>query len=60
MVDYDDDKNLTVAISSAVARGIMEELIGSDLDCKGELEPQVETMLQTLDKKGAALERRLP
>jgi len=52
VVDYDDDKNLTVAISSAVARGIMEELIGSDLDCKGDLDPEVETMLQTLDKKG--------
>jgi len=51
-VDLDDDDNLSIAISSAVARGVMEDLVGSQLDCDGDLDPDLEKLLSTLDKGG--------
>jgi hypothetical protein len=52
-VDFDDDDNLTVAISAAVAQGVMEDLVGSHLDCTGELDPDVDELLRTLEKGGS-------
>ena len=47
-----DDENLTVAVSTILAREVVDGFVGSHLDCKGELDPEVETMLQILDKRG--------
>ncbi|MFV2071938.1 MAG: hypothetical protein ACC742_04705 [Thermoanaerobaculales bacterium] len=51
-IDLDDDANFTVAVSTILAREVVDGLVGSHLDCKGELDPEVETMLQILDKRG--------
>jgi hypothetical protein len=52
-VDVDDQENLSIAISSAVARGVMEDLVGSHLDCEGDVDPDVEKLLSTLDRGGS-------
>jgi len=51
-IDFDDDENLTIAVSTILAREVIDGFVGSHLDCKGELDPEVETMLQTLDRQG--------
>ncbi len=47
-----DDQEIRVAVSAVVARGLMEELIGSDLDCHGEIDTGMRTLLQKLDQGG--------
>ena len=47
-----DDNEIRVAVSAAVARGLMEELIGSDLDCQGEIDNGMERLLRELDQGG--------
>ena len=47
-----DDNEIRVAVSAEVARGLMEELIGSDLDCQGEIDTGMEKLLRELDHGG--------
>ena len=47
-----NDQEIRVAVSAAVARGLMEELIGSDLDCQGEIDTGMERLLRELDQGG--------
>ena len=47
-----NDQEIRVAVSAAVARGLMEELIGSDLDCQGEIDTGMEKLLRELDQGG--------
>jgi hypothetical protein len=47
-----DDNEIRVAVSAEVARGLMEELIGSDLDCQGEIDSGMEKLLLKLDQGG--------
>ena len=47
-----DDNEIRVAVSAEVARGLMEELIGSDLDCQGEIDTGMEKLLRKLDHGG--------
>ena len=47
-----NDQEIRVAVSAAVARGLMEELIGSDLDCQGEIDTGMRRLLQELDQDG--------
>ena len=51
VVDLDED-NFSIAISSAAARGVIEDLVGSQLDCKGEVDSDVEALLRTLANGG--------
>ncbi len=48
-----DEGNLTVAISAATARAVVEELIGGDLDCQADTDGEMESLLRTLDRGGA-------
>ena len=50
-IDFDDNE-IRVAVSAEVARGLMEELIGSDLDCQGEIDTGMEKLLRELDHGG--------
>ena len=47
-----DDEQIRVALSEDVARGLMKELIGTDLDCTGDIDGGLETLLQKLDQNG--------
>jgi len=47
-----DDNEIRVAVSAEVARGLLEELIGSDLDCQGEIDAGMEKLLLELDHGG--------
>ena len=48
-----DDNEIRVAVSAEIARGLMEELIGSDLDCQGEIDTGMEKLLLKLDRGGS-------
>lgn len=50
-LDVNDDE-ITVAISKAVAQGVMEGLIGSDLECEEGADGQFRTFLEKLDQGG--------
>jgi hypothetical protein len=50
-LDVDDDE-ISVAISEAVARGLVEDLIGANLECEGGADGQMRALLETLDDKG--------
>jgi len=47
-----NDNDISVAISEAVARGLMENLIGSDLDCKSDIDGSLQVLLEKLDRGG--------
>lgn len=47
-----DDNEIRVAVSAEVARGLVEELIGADLDCQGEIDTGMEQLLRKLDQGG--------
>jgi hypothetical protein len=47
-----NDTNISVAVSESVARGLMENLIGSDLDCRSDIDGNLETLLEKLDRGG--------
>jgi hypothetical protein len=44
--------DITVAVSEEVARGLMDNLIGSDLDCRSDIDGFLETLLVKLDRGG--------
>jgi hypothetical protein len=50
-LDVNDDE-ITVAVSEAVARGLMEDLIGADLECDGEVDGHLRALLEKLDRDG--------
>ena len=50
-LDVDSDE-IRVAISKEVARGMLEGLIGSELECDGELDSHMEGVLRALDEGG--------
>jgi hypothetical protein len=47
-----NDEEITVAISKAVAQGVMEGLIGSDLECDEGADGEFRTFLERLDQGG--------
>ncbi len=47
-----NENQIRIALSEDVARGIMEELVGADLDCDGDIDGGLETLLQKLDHDG--------
>jgi hypothetical protein len=49
--DVDSDE-IRVAMSAEIARGLMEELIGADLDCKSEIDGGMEKLLLKLQHDG--------
>jgi hypothetical protein len=49
--DVDSDE-IRVAMSAEVARGLMEEFIGADLDCKSEIDGGMEKLLLKLQHDG--------
>jgi hypothetical protein len=51
-LDIDDDE-ITVAISEAVARGLMEDLIGADLECEDGADGEFREFLERLDRGGS-------
>ena len=50
--ESDDGQGVVVAVSEALARELLEDTFGSDLSCDGELDPDFEGMLRTLDRQG--------
>jgi len=50
-LDVDDDE-ISVAISEAVARALMEDLFGADLECEGEVDGHLRALLEKLDRDG--------
>lgn len=50
-IDVDSDE-IRVAMSAEVARGLLEELIGADLDCKSEIDRGMEELLLKLQRDG--------
>jgi len=50
-LDVNDDE-ITVALSEAVARGVMEDLIGADLECDEGADGQFGAFLEKLDHGG--------
>jgi hypothetical protein len=51
-LDIDDDE-ITVAISEAVARDVMEDLIGADLECENGADGEFREFLERLDQGGS-------
>ena len=47
-----NDTSISVAVSESVARGLMENLIGSDLDCRSDIDGNLEGLLEKLDRGG--------
>jgi hypothetical protein len=47
-----DGQGVVVAVSEALARELLEDTLGSELNCDGELDPEFEDMLRTLDRQG--------
>jgi hypothetical protein len=50
-LDIDDDE-IRIAISEDVARGLMEDLLGAELKCDGEVDGQFRALLEKLDRDG--------
>lgn len=50
-IDVDSDE-IKVALSAEVARGLMEELIGADLDCESDIDGGMEELLLKLQHDG--------
>jgi len=48
-----DDEEITVAISKAVAQGVMEGLVGSDLECDEGADGEFRVFLERLDRGGS-------
>jgi hypothetical protein len=48
-----DDEQITVAISEAVARGVMEDLVGADLECEDGADGKFRAFLERLDRGGS-------
>jgi hypothetical protein len=53
--DFDvavDGDEIRVAVSEAVARGVTENLVGSMIECDGDIDKNLQTLLETLDRGG--------
>lgn len=50
-IDVEDDE-IRVAVSQAVAQGVMESLLGSDLECGRGTDGEFESLLDELDRGG--------
>jgi len=50
--EADGGNGVAVAVSEALAREIFEGAIGTELDCRADLDPKFESMLRTLDRGG--------
>jgi hypothetical protein len=50
-LDVDSDE-IRVAVSKEIAQGVMEDLIGSDLECEGDVDGQFRALLEKLDEDG--------
>lgn len=50
-IDIDSDE-IRVAMSTEMARGLMEELIGADVDCRSEIDRGMEQLLLKLQHDG--------
>ena len=50
-VEIDSDE-IRVVFSEAVARGVMDDLIGADLECEGEVDGHLKALLEKLDEGG--------
>ena len=53
--DFDlavDEDEIRVAVSKAVAQGVVEGLVGTDLDCKSDIDGGMEKLLTKLDRGG--------
>jgi hypothetical protein len=48
-----DDEQITVAISEAVARGVMEDLVGADLECEDGADGEFRAFLERLERGGS-------
>jgi len=48
----EDSSNLSITLSSDLARSALEAALGTKLDCKGELDPDVAAVLGSLQQKG--------
>lgn len=47
-----DNDEIRVAVSEAVARGVMESLLGDDLECDGDIDSEFKALLIRLDRSG--------
>ncbi len=43
---------IRIAVSEVVARGVMENLVGSAIECDGDIDPSLQTLLESLDRGG--------
>ncbi len=53
--DFDlavNDDEIMVAVSKSMAQGVIEGLVGADLDCKSEIDGGMEALLTKLDRGG--------
>ena len=50
-IDFNDN-DISVAVSESVARGLMENLIGSEFDCRSDIDGSLESLLEKLDRGG--------
>lgn len=50
-LDLDDDE-IRLVLSESMARSVVEGFVGSDLDCKSEIDGGMETLLTKLDNGG--------
>ena len=50
-LDLDDDE-LSIAISKAAVRGFVDELLGHTLQCDGDLDGPMRTLLEELERRG--------
>jgi len=47
-----DSDEIRVALSEEIARGLIEDYVGTDLSCEGEIDRDMERLLTTLDREG--------
>ena len=47
-----DSDEIRVALSEEIARGLIEDYVGADLSCDGEIDGDMERLLQKLDRDG--------
>jgi hypothetical protein len=50
-LDIDSDE-IRLAVSKEVAQGVMEDLIGADLECEGDVDGHFGALLEELDRNG--------
>jgi hypothetical protein len=47
-----DSDEIRVAVSEAVARGVVESLLGDDVECDGDIDDDFKNLLARLDRSG--------